>query len=347
MVTNETRVIQARLRFRKPTGARIEVFCIEPAGPAGHELAFGATGSVLWKCMVGNARKWKEGPVHLEIPGEQGIVKVSAEKEGLQDGDFLIRFHWPDPVLTFGEILEKAGMTPIPPYLDRDPEDGDRERYQTVYNRDPGSVAAPTAGLHFTVPMMKRIAESGIRTSQVTLHVGTGTFVPMKTGDAREHPMHHELAVVELDFLTEWLRRPEKLLAVGTTTTRTLESLFWLGVKLLSGKVRKGETLTLKQWENEALPDAFSLEESIGALVDHATEQGLSRLSFTTGLMIVPGYRFRTISGLITNFHMPGSTLLLLIAAFIGDDWKKVYEYAMENGFRFLSYGDSSLLLPG
>jgi S-adenosylmethionine:tRNA ribosyltransferase-isomerase len=347
LVFNNTRVIQARLYFRKPSGARIEVFCLEPVQPAAYELAFQATGECTWKCLVGNARKWKEGPIQLYIPVEGQEVELSAWLISQTSDDFTVRFSWDHAGMTFGGIMERVGQTPIPPYLNRRAEESDRERYQTVYSRDPGSVAAPTAGLHFTGEMMKRLELDGIRTSEITLHVGTGTFVPVKEEDARGHSMHTELVVVGCDFLEQWSREAEQLLAVGTTTTRSLESIYWMGVKLLSGHELNPGAMELKQWENEQLPGGYSLKESLQSLTAFCRRHGLDRLSFTTRLMIVPGYTFRAVNGLITNFHMPGSTLLLLIAAFIGEDWRKVYSFALQNQFRFLSYGDSSLLLPG
>ncbi|MGW8315442.1 MAG: S-adenosylmethionine:tRNA ribosyltransferase-isomerase, partial [Bacteroidales bacterium] len=343
---NKTKVIQARLHFYKPSGARIEVFCLEPLEPPSHELAYRAEGHSVWKCLLGNARKWKTGSISMEVTIGGQQVSVTAEKRSSVGGEYQIRFSWDPPGFTFGELLEQAGKTPIPPYLNRDAEESDRERYQTVYGMDPGSVAAPTAGLHFTGEMMAQLKKEGIRTSQITLHVGAGTFVPVKTQDARDHPMHRELVEVGTEFLKQWARMPRNLLAVGTTTTRSLESLYWLGVKLLAGDRPDPQQLQLRQWENEQLPGQFTLQESLQALESYCESLGLQQLIYTTGLMIVPGYRFRTINGLITNFHMPGSTLLMLIAAFIGEDWKKVYNYALENHFRFLSYGDSSLLLP-
>ena len=343
---NSTRVIQARLHFRKPTGALIEIFCLEPLMPADYEQAFQSTSSCSWKCLVGNARKWKEGPVQLSLGSGEQAFNITAFKDKSPQGEYIVRFSWDHPGVTFGEVLEQAGQTPIPPYLNREAEEGDRERYQTIYSRNPGSVAAPTAGLHFSKETMARLEAKDIRTAELTLHVGTGTFVPVKENDARKHTMHTELVVISVEVLEGWLRTPEPFLAVGTTTTRSLESLYWLGVKILSGQEPGPDSLRLDQWENEGLPATYRLKESLEALLDYCHRYKLEELAFTTRLMIVPGYRFRAISGLITNFHLPGSTLLLLIAAFIGEDWRKVYEFALTHQFRFLSYGDSSLLLP-
>jgi S-adenosylmethionine:tRNA ribosyltransferase-isomerase len=314
--------------------------------PADYEQAFQSTSSCSWKCLVGNARKWKEGPVQLSLGSGEQAFNITALKDKSPQGEYIVRFSWDHPGVTFGEVLEQAGQTPIPPYLNREAEEGDRERYQTIYSRNPGSVAAPTAGLHFSKETMARLEAKDIRTAELTLHVGTGTFVPVKENDARKHTMHTELVVISVEVLEGWLRTPEPFLAVGTTTTRSLESLYWLGVKILSGQEPDPDSLRLDQWENEGLPATYRLKESLEALLDYCHRYKLEELAFTTRLMIVPGYRFRAISGLITNFHLPGSTLLLLIAAFIGEDWRKVYEFALTHQFRFLSYGDSSLLLP-
>ncbi|MEN8201298.1 MAG: S-adenosylmethionine:tRNA ribosyltransferase-isomerase [Bacteroidota bacterium] len=346
MVFNNTRVIQARLQFKKPTGARIEVFCLEPIDPVDFQQSFESTRSCLWKCLVGNAKKWKSGPVTLEtrIAGESLLLK--ADNTGRSGDSYLINFQWNDPRFSFGEIIESSGSTPIPPYLNRSAEDSDRVRYQTIYSRLNGSVAAPTAGLHFTKDMMELLYLKGLRTEELTLHVGAGTFVPVKAQNARMHSMHSEKVHVPRTFLERWIRQPEGLIAVGTTSTRSLESLYWLGVKLIKDRVTDPGSLEIIQWDNEKLPDHIPLSESLEALIRFCGKHHLDELQFGTQLMIVPGYRFRTIRGLITNFHLPGSTLLLLIAALIGEDWKRVYSYALENRFRFLSYGDSSLLLP-
>ena len=346
MVFNNTKVIQARLSFRKSTGARIEVFCLEPVEPADYQQSFESTQSCTWKCMVGNARKWKSGRIALSTLVSGGEVKLEASIEKPLGDSFLVHFEWQSKDCSFSEIIESAGSTPIPPYLNRSAEASDKKRYQTVYSRDPGSVAAPTAGLHFTEPMMQLLGEKGIRTRELTLHVGAGTFVPIKQEDARQHTMHAETVLVTRKFLEEWADRPSGLIAVGTTSTRSLETLYWLGVKLHSGKNIHPSGTEFRQWENLSLPGNVSLNDSLEALTGYCRKNKLDQFQFSTSLMIVPGYRFRTIRGLITNFHMPGSTLLLLIAALIGEDWKKVYHSALENRYRFLSYGDSSLLLP-
>jgi S-adenosylmethionine:tRNA ribosyltransferase-isomerase len=346
MVFNNTKVIQARLAFRKESGARIEVFCLEPVSPSDHQLAFGSRNGCSWKCLVGNARKWKSGPVSLRTRVKDIEVKLEAYIENKLVDSYLIRFVWDYGDAAFGEIIDSAGTTPIPPYLDREAEESDKERYQTVYCRDPGSVAAPTAGLHFTDGMLQRLADRGIPMKELTLHVGAGTFIPVKEKDAREHAMHAELVQVSREFLEYWAYRPKGLVAVGTTSTRSLETLYWLGVKLLDGQALDPVHSDFRQWENESLPDHYSLEESLDALIAHCRTWDLEQIRFSTSLMIIPAYRFRTIAGLITNFHLPGSSLLLLIAALIGEHWRKVYASALEQDYRFLSYGDSSLLFP-
>jgi S-adenosylmethionine:tRNA ribosyltransferase-isomerase len=346
LVFNNTRVIQARLVFSKATGARIEVFCLEPHSPPDYEQSFQSEGAVTWLCLVGNARKWKSGPVSLEIIIKGVRVKLEASLKQRKEEGFVLAFQWKQSGITFGEILEHSGSTPIPPYLNREAEHSDKERYQTVYSRNNGSVAAPTAGLHFTKKMMADLKLSGVRLDELTLHVGAGTFVPVKKENARDHSMHSELVVVRINFLEHWLKNTEGLFAVGTTSTRSLESLYWLGVKLIDFSGDDPSELGIDQWDHESLPQEVPLINSVENLLRYCEKHRLDQLHFPTRLMIVPGYRFRTISGLLTNFHMPGSTLLLLIAAWIGEDWKKVYEYALKEDFRFLSYGDSSLLIP-
>jgi S-adenosylmethionine:tRNA ribosyltransferase-isomerase len=346
LVFNNTRVIQARLNFKKETGARIEIFCLEPIHPADYEQAFQAETTATWLCLVGNAKKWKSGPISLHTIINGAELKLQAHLIERSGEGFKVEFRWQQSGVTFGEIIEQSGSTPIPPYLNRKAEESDRERYQTIYSMNNGSVAAPTAGLHFTGEMMQQLEQEKIPMAHVTLHVGAGTFVPVKEKNARDHSMHSELVVVARSFLEQWLKRSDGLIAVGTTSTRSLESLYWLGIKIKEQAPAASSTLSILQWDNENLPQEIPLSESIEALLEYCEQHELEYLHFSTRLMIVPGYRFRTISGLLTNFHMPGSTLLLLIAAWIGEDWKKVYEYALREGFRFLSYGDSSLLIP-
>jgi S-adenosylmethionine:tRNA ribosyltransferase-isomerase len=350
---NATRVVQARLIFRKSTGARIEIFCLEPYKPADYQLAFSSGGQVEFVCLIGNVKKWKEEKLikHLDE------LLLTAEVAGRHDNKFIVRFSWNDPGTSFGEILERSGSTPIPPYLDREAEAQDAETYQTVYARQDGSVAAPTAGLHFTEGVLDALDRKGVQRHELILHVGAGTFIPVKEENAVNHQMHAELVTVSRPLLESLLSGDRKI-AVGTTTTRSLESIYWLGVKAISSEKFSFENLFLDQWDayemeqggapdralrNET-DDAIPLEKAVRGLLEKMDEAGLETFSFHTRLMITPGYRFRVIGGLFTNFHQPKSTLLLLIAAVAGDDWRKIYDFALKNEFRFLSYGDSSLL---
>ena len=346
LVFNNTRVIQARLKFRKSTGARIEIFCLEPIDPADYEQAFQTESKATWLCLVGNAKKWKSGPVSMLALIKGKEVKLEAKLIKRSGEGFIVEFRWQQSGVSFGELIENSGSTPIPPYLNRDAEESDRERYQTIYGMNNGSVAAPTAGLHFTGEMLQQFEKAKVPIAHLTLHVGAGTFVPVKQQNARDHSMHSELVVVSRSFLEQWLNRSDGLIAVGTTSTRSLESLYWLGIKIKEEALTKPASLSILQWDNEKLPQDIPFTDSIETLIGFCKLNELEHLHFSTQLMIVPGYRFRTISGLLTNFHMPGSTLLLLIAAWIGEDWKEVYNYALREDFRFLSYGDSSLLIP-
>jgi len=346
LVFNNTRVIQARLIFKKDSGACIEIFCLEPVNPAACEQAFRAEGSCTWLCLVGNVKKWKKGSIFLTATINEREIRIEAQLLQRSGEGFHVLFRWDYPGLNFGEVIEKAGSTPIPPYLKRDAEESDRERYQTIYSLINGSVAAPTAGLHFTEEMLIQLEKNNVPMAHITLHVGAGTFVPVKKQNARNHSMHSEQVAVSRSFLEQWLERSNGAISVGTTTTRSLESLYWLGIKIREQYLTDPSALAIVQWDNEQLPQDIPLSESIESLIGFCSQHRLEHLHFSTRLMIVPGYRFRTISGLITNFHMPGSTLLLLIAAWIGEDWKSVYSYALKERFRFLSYGDSSLLIP-
>jgi S-adenosylmethionine:tRNA ribosyltransferase-isomerase len=336
---NATRVVQARLIFRKSTGARIEIFCLEPFLPADHQLAFSSTGPVEFVCLIGNSKKWKEGTLTKNL----GELLLTAEISGRQDDKFIVRFSWNDPGTSFSEILERSGSTPIPPYLNREAEARDAATYQTVYARQDGSVAAPTAGLHFTDSVLAALDQKGVRRHELVLHVGAGTFIPVKEENAVNHPMHAELVTVERSLLESLLTGDRKI-AVGTTTTRSLESIYWLGVKAISNTQFSFENLCLDQWDAYTIEDEVPLEKAFRALLKKMDDADIDAFSFHTRLMITPGYRFRVIGGLFTNFHQPKSTLLLLIAAVAGDDWRKIYDFALENEFRFLSYGDSSLL---
>ena len=348
MVFNDTRVIRARLLFQKSTGATVEIFCLEPLEPTREvELAFQQTGSCRWKCMIGNARRWKTGELQQCFKtADQHILLSAKDQEQLEDGTYAIRFTWEPASLSFGEILERSGQIPLPPYINRSTEPEDQLRYQTLYADHNGSVAAPTAGLHFTEPVLKSLRETGIRSEKVTLHVGLGTFKPVSTADIHKHVMHREEIVMKertINHLIQSLDRP--IIAVGTTTVRTLESLYWLGVKLLSSPELL--TLSLEQWDPYILAEGLdiSAKEALEQVLIYMKKVGTSQITAETQIMIVPGYRFRIINGMITNFHQPRSTLLLLISAYLGPDWKRIYSFALKNKFRFLSYGDACLFL--
>ena len=345
MVFNDTRVVQARLKFRKTTGSVIEIFCLEPHDPADYNLAFQKTSDSVWKCLVGNAGKWKEGSLMLDLEPEGKKIRLWAEKTGREKDAFLIRFRWEPWDIPFGDILKAAGKTPIPPYLNREEEKTDRETYQTVYSRFDGSVAAPTAGLHFTDSVLEEIARRGISRLNLTLHVGAGTFQPLSSGKLVDHPMHAEHFYVSRDSLETLIEHKGPVTAVGTTSTRILESIYWLGAGLSERRPADGSPVFLDQWDAYRFRGADK-NESLEKLLGYMHANSIETLEGVTRLMIVPGYRFRMVDRLITNYHQPNSTLLLLVAAFIGNDWRRVYDYALNNGFRFLSYGDSSLLIP-
>lgn len=340
VVFNNTKVIRARLLFHKTTGARIEVFCLEPHEPADYERAFAVTGTCEWHCIVGNSKKWKEGALIIEYEG--GVL--SAERlPNVAAGD-VVRFAWSSGH-TFGQLLELLGRTPIPPYLCRESEEIDTVRYQTVYSRWEGSVAAPTAGLHFTPEIIASLPEKGFDTAEVTLHVGAGTFLPVKEKDARNHHMHTEFFQVDLATLDKLAAAPT-IVAVGTTSVRTLESLAVLGERVILHGNAEPERV-VGQWEaNTNGATAENALEPLTALAGWMRARKMTHLHAATGIMITPGYRWRVVRGLITNFHQPQSTLLLLISALVGTRWREIYAYALGHGFRFLSYGDSSLLLP-
>lgn len=338
---NNTRVIEARIFFTKATGGVIEIFCLEPFLQS-MEQSLQQEGSVEWQCMIGGASKWKPGQVLSKsffIDGEAVILE--ARYKGKIDDAFIIEFSWTPPALPFVQLLHGAGDIPLPPYIKRSAELADKERYQTIFAREEGSVAAPTAALHFTDDVFRLLKAKNIGWNYVTLNVGAGTFKPVKTATIAEHAMHSETFTVKKEAL-QALLHATTIVAVGTTSLRTLESLHWLGVKLLLGRIN--ESWELGQWEAYELDDTFTYKESISALLQYLTNKSEEELHCRTALLIAPGYRFHIPSAIITNFHQPQSTLLLLIAAFIGNDWKTVYQYAMDNDFRFLSYGDSSLL---
>jgi S-adenosylmethionine:tRNA ribosyltransferase-isomerase len=347
LVFNDTRVLEARLLFTKESGGVIEVFTLEPSGHyADMETALAQQGSVEWNCLVGGASKWKP---HYKprkvIPNGNGQLILEAEiVERLTDA-FRIRFTWEPSSLTFPEVLHLAGQIPLPPYLKREPVAGDEKSYQTVYAVNEGSVAAPTAGLHFTQAVFDSMQQKNIRPLYLTLHVGAGTFRPVKSEKIEGHEMHSEYMEVKSSVLESLAAAGPDLYAVGTTSLRTLESLYWMGVKCMKDPQISPDALVVGQWEPYDQPDpGLTRAEALGFLLKWLEERKADRLISRTQIMIAPGYRFRMIRGLVTNFHQPRSTLLLLIAAIVGNDWKKIYAYALDNGFRFLSYGDGSLL---
>lgn len=344
LVFNNTKVIRARVIMHKPSGARIEVFCLEPHAPADYERAFAVKGECEWSCIVGNLKKWKEGFVEINFDYEGEVCQLRAEIKERGEREHIVRFEW-DVDLTFGQLLEYLGRIPIPPYLNRESEDIDLTRYQTVYSKFEGSVAAPTAGLHFTDEIIASMREQGFGFEEVTLHVGAGTFLPVKSDDATKHPMHTEHFEVRLSTLENLLAHYGNITAVGTTSVRTLESLPVLGWRVRSEGEPRCEQV-IGQWESYDIPADYSGREVLEDLVAYMRREGLERLKAATQIMITPlGFKFRIVNRIITNFHQPKSTLLLLVSAYVGDDWRGMYRFALDNGFRFLSYGDSSLLI--
>ena len=365
MVYNNTRVIRARLLFRKPTGAHIEIFLLEPYSPADYEQNFQSSQQCSWLCLVGNQKKWKEGELRrvLQVGGREFVL--TATHLGPHGTSQLIEFRWESVAsdssrvgktgCSFSEIIDAAGELPIPPYLNRQTEESDNTTYQTVYSRIKGSVAAPTAGLHFTPEVLSAIDEKGIEREEVTLHVGAGTFRPVKSENVADHEMHSEHISVTRDTILRLIAHEGKAIAVGTTSVRTLESLYYVGCKLLRQPDLTEEELDVAQWEpyegesgewSEERGEWPSAKVALQAIVDWLDRHQLTTLHTATRIIIVPGYRYRIVQMLITNFHQPQSTLLLLVSAFLRGDWRRVYDYALSHDFRFLSYGDSSLLIP-
>ena len=362
LVYNNTRVIQARLEFHKriastdtnampAQGARIEVFCLEPLMPNDYQLSLSSTRGCVWKCMVGNAKKWK-GEEPLPGPPLKGReLNWRVYKEDVLGNTYAVRFEWDDETISFAEILDAVGELPIPPYLNRKTEESDKITYQTVYSRIKGSVAAPTAGLHFTQRVLDDIHARGIETDEVTLHVGAGTFLPVKTADANEHTMHSEIIAVPKTTIEHIIAKLGKIVAVGTTSMRTLESLYFIGRQIAERTKDNGpwtmDEIHVGQFEPYEEPvngEWLGVREALQAIVDYLDVTGQQTLHAATQIMIKPGYQFRVVDQLITNFHQPQSTLLLLVSAFVGGDWKTIYDYALGHDFRFLSYGDSSIL---
>ena len=339
LVYNNTRVIQARLVFHKPSGARIEIFCLEPLAPHDYQLSLSSTEGCTWKCMIGNAKKFRETAIDMPLQVAGGNVVLRATKGEQMGNTFAVTFSW-EGGLSFAEILDAVGELPIPPYLNRPTEERDKTTYQTVYSRIKGSVAAPTAGLHFTEAVLADLRQRGIKTTELTLHVGAGTFQPVKTEDANLHTMHTEIIAVPRQAIVDILANLGHIVAVGTTSMRTLESLYFLGCMLLRGD-RSMHVPQFMPYEQEWTP---TTAEALRTLLHYLDETHQDTLHAETQIMIKPGYRFRVVEQLITNFHQPKSTLLLLVSAFVGEDWKRIYDYALAHDFRFLSYGDSSIL---
>ena len=345
MVFNNTRVIQARMRFRKETGAQIEVFCLEPEQPTDYQMVFQERSECIWQCLVGNSNRWKGGVLSQVINIAGVDVTLSVERVSSAASVNLVRFFW-DGGFSFAELLEAAGELPIPPYLNRKTEENDKNTYQTVYSKVKGSVAAPTAGLHFTPAVLSALDAAGVQRGEVTLHVGAGTFRPVKSELIADHEMHEEYIEVQRALLERLVAADGAAVAVGTTSVRTLESLYFLGEKVSENPAREESELFVEQWAPYNREHTLSTVEALKALLLWLETKELDRIHSHTRIMIAPGYKFRIVRAIVTNFHQPKSTLLLLVSAFIGANWRKVYDFALENGFRFLSYGDSSLLIP-
>lgn len=339
LVFNNTKVIYARLFFQKKTGSKIEIFCLNPYLPNEYNLAFSCKTKSQWICIVGNLKKWKNEILEFDFKHIGINYKISAKKTGKIEDNQLIEFEW-DSSLTFGEVLDIIGEIPIPPYLNRKSETIDKEHYQTIYSKIEGSVAAPTAGLHFTKQVFENLKQKNISTTEITLHVGAGTFKPVKTEKVLEHTMHTEYFEISTSSLDKIISNLGNITAVGTTSLRTLESLYWIGIKML---LNLQDCNQIKQWEIYELQQ-FSIEDSLNSIKNYLIKNKINTYQAKTQIMIVPGYKFKIVNQIVTNFHQPNSTLLLLIAAFVGENWKKIYDYALKNDYRFLSYGDSSLL---
>ena len=343
LIYNNTRVINARLRFRKGDGgALIEIFCLEPVEPRDYAVSFASTAQCSWLCFVGNSKRWKQGSLSLDVNINDTIISLNATRINKDGNASVVMFSWDDSEVTFAQIIEAAGEIPIPPYLNRSTEASDSSDYQTVYSHIDGSVAAPTAGLHFTDDVLNTISQRGIPRRELTLHVGAGTFQPVKSENIGEHEMHSEFIAVPRTLIEELASTERDVIAVGTTSVRTLESIYHIGCLLYQGLPAN----ELPQWypysdNHPHLP----VKESLNTILRHLDETGEDRLIASTRVIIAPGYKYQIVKGIITNFHQPQSTLLLLVSAFVDGDWKAMYDFALEKNFRFLSYGDASLLL--
>ena len=346
LVYNNTRVINARLRFQKPNGgATIEIFCLEPIAPRDYAQVFQTNGECRWLCFVGNSKRWKTGSLTQDVNVSGITVTISATRGQQLGNAFEIIFNWNNENVTFASLLEAIGEIPIPPYLNRKTEESDSEDYQTVYSHIEGSVAAPTAGLHFTDEVLAECDKRGIIRRELTLHVGAGTFQPVKSENIGEHAMHTEFISVERSLLEELIKAEGNVVAVGTTSVRTLESLYYIGITLLENPDADENELRVKQWAPYEKEHSTSTKDALQAIIDYIDKQGLDKYIGSTQIMIAPSFKFRIIKGMITNFHQPQSTLLLLVSAFVDGNWNEIYDYALSHDYRFLSYGDSSLLL--
>ena len=346
MVFNNTKVIQARLHFRKETGALIEVFCLEPIQPNDYVLSFQQTRQCSWLCMVGNLKKWKEGTLNREVEVKGRTITLSATRGECRGTSHWIDFAWDDETLTFADVLEAVGELPIPPYLNRETQESDKQTYQTVYSKIKGSVAAPTAGLHFTERVLKSLDEHGIDREELTLHVGAGTFKPVKSEEIEGHEMHTEYISVNRRTIEKLIAHGGKTIAVGTTSVRTLESLYYIGVLIHQNPEANQEELHVKQWMPYEPHPMLTPVESLQGILSYLDRHGMEALHTSTQIIIAPGYEYKIVKKIVTNFHQPQSTLLLLVSAFVKGDWKKIYDYALSHDFRFLGYGDSSILIP-
>ena len=346
MVFNNTKVIQARLLFQKTTGAKIEIICLEPIAPHDYLLSFQQTQTCTWLCMIGNLKKWKEGQLTQTIETPHGSTVLAAEKIATRGNTHEVCFSWDNPSVTFADILDAIGELPIPPYLNRRTEESDKQTNQTVYSKIEGSVAAPTAGLHFTPEVLEKLQAKQVDLGEITLHVGAGTFQPVKSDKIADHEMHTEFISVTRSFIEKLIAHTGKVIAVGTTSVRTLESLYYIGLILESNPDATSEELKVTQWMPYQQTTEISAEKALNNILSYLDRHESDVLMSETQIMIAPGFTFRIVKGIVTNFHQPKSTLLLLVSAFLNGNWKAVYDYALDNDYRFLSYGDSSLLLP-
>ncbi len=346
MVFNNTKVIQARLHFRKETGALIEVFCLEPLEPNDYVLNFQQTSRTAWLCMIGNLKKWREGSLSKKINIQGKELVLTAVRGESHGTSHRVDFSWNDPSVTFADILDSFGELPIPPYLNRETEEKDKETYQTVYSKIKGSVAAPTAGLHFTPRVFESLKEKNIECEELTLHVGAGTFRPVKSEEIQDHEMHTEYISISQNTIRKLIEHNGEAIAVGTTSVRTLESLYFMGCILDKNPEATEAELHIRQWQPYEEATEIPVVTALNNILSYLDRHGMETLHSSTQIIIAPGYKYKIVKAMVTNFHQPQSTLLLLVSAFIGDNWREMYNFAFEHDFRFLSYGDSSLLIP-